>query len=313
MEKIIFTKNCPNCRDIQSYTTKFRLESSIKENWVCNKCSSIRNKKTYDDNIINDIIEQYNNGVNFSKIALKLKICKNNIKKILIEKNIWVDGRDKIKKDFNDDEINNIINKYVNEGLSCSAIAKYYNVSKGPINRVLKEKGLLREGLSDGKKIELTNKQFRTIENLYLNEYKNCEDISQIMGLNIFFINKILSKTGFRRTKSEGASVGGVKKFRNIRYDEYLTTLSEFKNYRREVISITKKQPIYELSNFDKRGVSGIDGNFHLDHKFSIVEGFKQKIDPNIIGGIKNLEFIPWKENVMKRTNCSINITELIN
>ena len=32
-----------------------------------------------------------------------------------------------------------------------------------------------------------------------------------------------------------------------------------------------------------------------------------------IIGNIKNLEFIPWEENVKKRTNCSINITELIN
>ena len=30
-------------------------------------------------------------------------------------------------------------------------------------------------------------------------------------------------------------------------------------------------------------------------------------------GGIKNLEFIPWEENVKKRTKCSITINELIN
>ena len=55
-----------------------------------------------------------------------------------------------------------------------------------------------------------------------------------------------------------------------------------------------------------------LDGNFHLDHKFSIVEGFNQNIDPSIIGDIKNLKFIPWEENVKKRTKCSITINELI-
>jgi hypothetical protein len=40
---------------------------------------------------------------------------------------------------------------------------------------------------------------------------------------------------------------------------------------------------------------------------------FKHNIKPEIIGNIKNLEFIPWKENLKKRANCSITIEKLIN
>ncbi len=41
------------------------------------------------------------------------------------------------------------------------------------------------------------------------------------------------------------------------------------------------------------------------------IEGFRTNIKPEIIGNIKNLEFIPWEENIKKRTKCSITIEEL--
>lgn len=53
-------------------------------------------------------------------------------------------------------------------------------------------------------------------------------------------------------------------------------------------------------------------GNFHLDYKYSILEGYKNNISPEIIGNIKNLEFIPWEENIKKRTKNYITINELI-
>jgi ribosomal protein L37AE/L43A/transposase len=313
MERKNFTKLCPSCGGIQTYTTKNRLQTSIRENWVCSKCSSTHKKKTYDSDVIDDVVKQYEDGGCVSKIASNLKICKRNIKIILIEKNVWVDKRDDIRKPFNEDEINDIICKYINERMGCETISKIYNVSRTPILRILKERGLLREGVSDGKKIELTEEQTNEIKKMYVEEYKSSEEISKVMNLGKPFVNKFLTKSGFRRNKSEGASVGLVKRFRKSTYNDYINRLSDFKKYKREVINLTKKQPIYELPNFNKRGVSGVEGNYHLDHKFSIVEGFIQNINPNIIGNIKNLEFIPWEENVKKRTNCSINITELIN
>lgn len=51
---------------------------------------------------------------------------------------------------------------------------------------------------------------------------------------------------------------------------------------------------------------------YHLDHKFSLLEGFKNNIDPKIIGSRYNLELIPAKENTQKQANCSITKEELM-
>lgn len=53
--------------------------------------------------------------------------------------------------------------------------------------------------------------------------------------------------------------------------------------------------------------------NFHLDHKFSICEGFKNNVPPILIGGVNNLEVIPAKENLKKGTKCSLKINEIEN
>ena len=82
--------------------------------------------------------------------------------------------------------------------------------------------------------------------------------------------------------------------------------------YELEVLKITRQQPIKLLVNYNNRGNSGVDGAYHLDHKYSIIEGFKNNIKPELIGNIKNLEFIPWKENLKKRAKCSITLEELI-
>jgi ribosomal protein L37AE/L43A len=86
MERKNFTKLCPSCGGIQTYTTKNRLQVSIRENWVCNKCSSTHKKKTYDSNVIDDVVKQYEDRDCVSKIALKLKIDKRENK--LIKKEI---------------------------------------------------------------------------------------------------------------------------------------------------------------------------------------------------------------------------------
>lgn len=307
-----YFKNCPVCGGQQSYTTQNRLNTALNENWVCNKCSITHQKKIYDNSIIEKIVKNYINGVSVSKIASTMKIGKNNVKNILIKNNVWIQNRDKRKKIFRDDEVNDIIYKYVNENLSCETIGNYYNVSKQSVIRLLKEKGVLKKGLSDGVKIELTEGQKEEIKILYLNEYKNSKEISEKMGLTKHFIDKFLSKCEYRRNVSEGVSVGLVKRWGNRNYNDYINSLSEFKEYKRKVLIITNKQPIHTLLNYDKRGLSGVKGKYHLDHKYSILEGFINKISPDIIGNIRNLEFIPWEENLKKRTKNSITINELI-
>jgi len=52
--------------------------------------------------------------------------------------------------------------------------------------------------------------------------------------------------------------------------------------------------------------------HYHLDHKFSIYEGFVQGISPKIIGGYKNLAIINSKENMSKQKKCSVTLNEIL-
>lgn len=83
-------------------------------------------------------------------------------------------------------------------------------------------------------------------------------------------------------------------------WQQYVDDLPEFQDYRRRVDHFTRMQPIDQLDNHDKRG------EYHLDHKFSVAEGFRQGLPPEVIGDISNLEFIPAVDNVRKQSRCSI-------
>jgi len=70
----------------------------------------------------------------------------------------------------------------------------------------------------------------------------------------------------------------------------------ENKLYYAMVWEVTAEQPLRILENFDKRGWK----NHHLDHIYPIAVGFHNNISPKKIGNIKNLRFIPYKENLSK-------------
>jgi hypothetical protein len=77
---------------------------------------------------------------------------------------------------------------------------------------------------------------------------------------------------------------------------------SAVKKYRRAVTQVTNKQPLYQLEHSDKRGTprTRTDAH-HLDHILSVSFGFNTGLDPEIIGDIRNLRFIPYKTNLEKK------------
>ena len=83
-------------------------------------------------------------------------------------------------------------------------------------------------------------------------------------------------------------------------YEQYQSTLSDWEKYRNEVWRITNSQPLQLLENFDKRGQSGQEGAYQIDHMYSILKGFKNNVPPALIGNIGNLQMIPWLENLKK-------------
>lgn len=86
--------------------------------------------------------------------------------------------------------------------------------------------------------------------------------------------------------------------------------LTAFEIYAKKVWYFTRKQNIKILDNYELRGHYKNNG-FHLDHKYSIYQGFLDGINPEVIGNIHNLEFIHCITNYSKGIKCSISLDEL--
>lgn len=86
----------------------------------------------------------------------------------------------------------------------------------------------------------------------------------------------------------------------------------EYRDYYDTVVRITNKQDLSTLTNIEKRGVIGKDDDaHHIDHMFSIYDGFMNDVPADIIGNICNLHCIPGSANIKKRNNSWITLKEL--
>jgi len=82
--------------------------------------------------------------------------------------------------------------------------------------------------------------------------------------------------------------------------------ISDFKLYSKITRTLTEKQPIHLLENYDKRGRVDEEGSYHLDHKMPVKYGFDNGILPYVIADIRNLEMIPAIDNIKKGSSYKI-------
>lgn len=78
----------------------------------------------------------------------------------------------------------------------------------------------------------------------------------------------------------------------------------KIRRYYNLVWKETLKQPLFLLKNFEKRNHQNVLGSFAIDHKISILFGFKHNIPYYIIGNIDNLQMLPHSLNSSKGSNC---------
>lgn len=193
--------------------------------------------------------------------------------------------------------VDKIIEFYKN-GKSSIEIANLIGCSKTSVLKILIDNNIDRDNV-----YKYTHNEIDNIKKLYILG-NSMKFISDELNIPYTTINNNLHKLNIVRTED---------KYRlGIDYDKWLENLPVYKKYRNDINKITNKQPIENLKNYEKRGRCGVEGAYQLDHKYSISEGFKQGIIPEIIGNIVNLEFIPWEINLGKGSNCSITENELI-
>ena len=229
---------------------------------------------------------------------------------------------------------NNELIDMFNSGKNCSELAILYDCNAETIRLRLKKEGVntskkkcdiicpycfgysRKEG-----KTQYGKQKFLclTCEKIFVSDIKeqkedmiklSTSEIGEKLGVSSTVPQRIHKKYGLTRNIGVAINTKLALKL-GLSYDEYILSLPIYKKYKRKVWSITNKQKIDMLVNYEKRGLCGVVGAYQLDHKFSILEGFKNNVDAEIIGGIKNLEFITWEENREKGSSCSISLNDL--
>ena len=94
-------------------------------------------------------------------------------------------------------------------------------------------------------------------------------------------------------------------------YKSEINVQTEFLKYKKEVWSYSNKSYRRYKSIINPNLIQRSRA-FQLDHKFSIIEGYKNNITPDIIGHYKNLQMLSAKDNRAKWGNSCITKTELI-
>lgn len=176
------------------------------------------------------------------------------------------------------------------------------------------------------------NARFKQIENLKNSILPNGESKFSAVGKNISKVltNNVALKNAMKKTgkiksaiDSSGSSIASraaLKGVQSCRITKELngsiipkSLLTEWELYSREVQRITNSQPLHLLENFELRGNHATNKDaWHLDHKFSIAQGFLEGILPAIIGSFNNLRMLPWRENVSKGMKCSVTLHQIL-
>lgn len=68
------------------------------------------------------------------------------------------------------------------------------------------------------------------------------------------------------------------------------------KDYYKLVWKITLSNDIVKLMNGKKRGFR----DYHIDHIYPIILGYKNGIPPEVIGDVSNLKPLYWRDNLKK-------------
>lgn len=82
--------------------------------------------------------------------------------------------------------------------------------------------------------------------------------------------------------------------------------LKEFKNYRMRVMQLSNQifnKYYYQINpNKLKRGYN----DYHLDHIYTVLDGFENNISSEVISNPNNLQMMWWNDNIVKSSNSEI-------
>ena len=99
---------------------------------------------------------------------------------------------------------------------------------------------------------------------------------------------------------------------KNKLYEISVKNKTDFQIYKHIVEKMTEKTYRLNKSTINPNNYKRGHIEYHIDHKYSISEGFKNNIPPYIISSLGNLQLIRYDDNIRKSRSCSISIEDII-
>ena len=201
----------------------------------------------------------------------------------------------------------------------CSGIVKAATLKESGkfeafVERVKAKSVAMHSSFSAEKKVEISNKRKKTLEETKFHETHSETMKNWWINADEHKRQSVLEQTICKpRTKDEVSSIRKKAVKTRVQNGNAIdrSSLAELNNYRVVVNRLTNKTYKKHIDEIDPKRLRDRT-NFHLDHKVSILEGFLHKVDPEIISHKNNLELIPAKQNISKSWRSSITLEELI-
>ena len=111
-------------------------------------------------------------------------------------------------------------------------------------------------------------------------------------------INKVVTK---RNASKLGISV--------TEYESRFDDITSKEQYYAKVWYLTEQNYKKYKNEIDPQNLRSPE--YHLDHKYSVIRGFYDNIDPEIIASKFNLEILTRSSNSRKNAKCSVSINTL--
>jgi len=127
--------------------------------------------------------------------------------------------------------------------------------------------------------------------------------------LNVICSNGHKHNISWNNWKNKNRRCGQCEKEK--RYNNAVKYKEGYIEYRFLVDQETRKTYKAYKQIIDPNNI-GRSYKYHLDHKYSIYQGFIDNIDPKIIGSIHNLQMLSFDTNISKGSDCSITKEKLI-
>lgn len=273
----------------------------------------------------------YSNGLPLEEIGKLLGIHPQTVKKIIKENNIRPSKKMRTKRIY--DLKNIIINEFSNNKLSVKSIAGKYKVSCSTIFGILKEYNVLTHKIYNYSDVESILQKYGSINMVYkltgipskhiknyiidnnisykkkMIRYNEICNETKFIAIN-WYLNGVLKKTIINDLGITASQLKLILKNENIELRGNLRIpkceIPNLLKYTRSARKLSFR--IRELNGLVNKGKDGLDWN----HRYTILDGYKNKIPIEIISSLANQELIPKSENRKQGFTSKITINELI-